>query len=69
MGHRKMSAYGEREHNGRYVLDDYEFSRNHTKAETIRRWRRDLKKESKIPQEKRNLQSDAELQRGVKWHI
>lgn len=27
MGHRKMSAYGEREHNGRYVLDDYEFSR------------------------------------------
>lgn len=27
------------------------------------------KKESKIPQEKRNLQSDAELQRGVKWHI
>lgn len=69
MGHRKMSAYGEREHNGRYVLDDYEFSRNHTKAETIRRWRRDLKKESKVPKEKRNLQSDAELQRGVKWHI
>lgn len=33
MGHRKMSAYGEREHNGRYVLDDYEFSRNHTKME------------------------------------
>ena len=47
MGHRKMSAYGEREHNGRYVLDDYEFSLNHTKAETIRRWRRDLKKKAR----------------------
>ena len=62
MGHRKMSAYGEREHNGRYVLDDYEFSRN-------QKMEKRLKKESKIPQEKRNLQSDAELQRGVKWHI
>lgn len=68
MGHRKMSAYGEREHNGRYVLDDYEFSRNHTKAETIRRWRRDLKRKQD-PAGERNLQSDAELQRGVKWHI
>lgn len=27
MGHRKMAAYGEREHNGRYALEDYEYSR------------------------------------------
>ena len=38
MGHRKMPAYGEREHGGRYILDDYVFSRNHNKAERIRRW-------------------------------
>ena len=37
MGHRKMPAYGEREHGGRYILDDYVFSRNHNKAERIRR--------------------------------
>lgn len=41
---RKMHAYGEREQQGRYVLDDYCFSRNHTKAVTIRRWRRNLKR-------------------------
>ena len=28
MGHRKMPAYGEREHGGRYILDEYEWSRN-----------------------------------------
>ena len=39
-----MPAYGEREHGGRYILDDYVFSRNHNKAERIRRWKRDLKK-------------------------
>ena len=44
MGHRKMPAYGEREHGGRYILDEYEWSRNHCKAVTIRRWKRDLKK-------------------------
>lgn len=44
---RKMSAYGEREHTGRYVLDDYTFSRNHTKAITIRRWKRNLKKKAR----------------------
>lgn len=24
MGHRKMPAYGEREHGGRYILDEYD---------------------------------------------
>ena len=47
MGHRKMAAYGEREHNGRYALEDYEYSRNHTKAETIKRWKRNLKKKAR----------------------
>ncbi len=44
---RKMTAYGEREHTGRYVLDDYTFSRNHTKVVTIRRWKRNLKKKAR----------------------
>lgn len=26
-GHRRMSAYGEREHGGRYILDDYTWVR------------------------------------------
>lgn len=44
----KTSAYVSFEtSNHGYVLDDYEFSRNHTKAETIRRWRRDLKKKAR----------------------
>ena len=47
MGHRKMPAYGEREHGGRYILYDYVFSRNHNKAERIRRWKRDLKKRAR----------------------
>lgn len=47
MGHRKMQAYGEREHGGRYVLDDYVFSRNHNKAVRIRSWKRDLKKRAR----------------------
>ena len=47
MGHRKKPAYGEREHGGRYILDDYVFSRNHNKAERIRRWKRDLKKRAR----------------------
>lgn len=42
MGHRKMAAYGEREHNGRYALEDYEYSRNHTKAETSKRQEADM---------------------------
>lgn len=46
-GHRRMPAYGEREHGGKYVLDDYEWSRNHTKAVTIRRWKRNLKKKAR----------------------
>lgn len=45
-GHRRMPAYGEREHGGRYILDDYTWSRNHTKAGTIRRWKRNLKKKA-----------------------
>lgn len=47
MGHRKMPAYGEREHGGRYILDEYEWSRNHCRAVTIRRWKRDLKKKAR----------------------
>lgn len=27
-GHRRMPAYGECEHGGRYILDDYTWSRN-----------------------------------------
>ena len=46
-GHRRMPAYGEREHGGKYVLDDYEWSRNHTKAVTIRRRKRNLKKKAR----------------------
>ena len=42
--HRKMHAYGERDHGGSYVLYDYEFSHNHTTSVTIRRWKRHLKK-------------------------
>lgn len=44
---RKMAAYGEKEHKGKYILDDYSFSRNHTKGCTIRRWKRNLKKKAR----------------------
>lgn len=44
---RKIRAYGENEHGGKYILDNYCFSRNHTKAVTIRRWKRDLKKKAR----------------------
>lgn len=44
---RKMRAYGENEHPGKYVLDDYVYSRNHTKAVTIRHWKRHLKKKAR----------------------
>lgn len=47
MSHRKMAAYGEREHGGRYILDDYSWSRNHCRAVTVRRWKRNLKKKSR----------------------
>lgn len=46
-GHRRMHAYGEVEHGGKYILDDYEWSRNHTKAVTIRRRKRSLKKKAR----------------------
>lgn len=44
---RKMKAYGEKEHGGHYILDDYEWSRNHHKAVTIRRRKRDLKQKAR----------------------
>jgi len=47
-GHRRMSAYGEHECGGSYILDDYTWSRNHTKAKTIRRWKRNLKKKARV---------------------
>lgn len=53
MGHRKMRAYGEREHGGRYILEDYCWSRNHCRAATIRRWKRNLKKKARA---KRRMQ-------------
>lgn len=42
-----MKAYGERECRGRYVLEDYEWSRNHNRAISIRRWKRNLKKKAR----------------------
>lgn len=56
MGHRKMAAYGEREHNGRYALEDYEYSRNHTKAETMENIMR-------IPKNVENQQGNPEKQK------
>lgn len=46
---RACANRGEREHGGRYILDEYEWSRNHCKAVTvtIRRWKRDLKKKAR----------------------
>ena len=41
-----MRAYGEREHGGKYILEDYTWSRNHRRAETIRRWKRNLKRKA-----------------------
>lgn len=38
-----MRAYGENEKRGKYILEDYEISRNHTKALAIRRYKRSLK--------------------------
>lgn len=46
-GHRRMHAYGEVEHGGKYILEDYEYSRNHTKAKTIKKWKRNLKKKAR----------------------
>lgn len=44
---RKMKAYREKEHGGHYVLDDYEWSRNHHKSVTIKRWKRNLKSKAR----------------------
>lgn len=57
VSHRKMHAYGERESGGRYVLDDFVFSRNHTKAQTIKRWKRNLKKKARS--ERRRVEQKA----------
>ena len=46
-GHRRMRAYGEEEHGGRFILDQYSWSRNNSKAVTIRRWKRGLKKKAR----------------------
>lgn len=41
----QMRAYGEMEQHGKYTLEDFGgWSRNHTKAASIRRWKRPLKK-------------------------
>ena len=42
-----MRAYGEWEHGGKYILENYTWSRNHHRSETIRRWKRDLKKKAR----------------------
>lgn len=68
MSRRKMHAYGERESGGRYILDDYDFSRNHTKAQTIKRWKRNLKKKARS--ERRRVEHKALAGRLAKiWGI
>ena len=49
MAHRKTTmAYGVAESGHKYVLEDFsEFSRNHNKARSIRRWKRDLKSKAR----------------------
>lgn len=49
MAHRKTTmAYGVAEAGHPYVLEDYtDFSRNHTKAKSIRNWKRDLKSKAR----------------------
>ena len=43
-----MRAYGEMEQHGKYTLEDFGgWSRNHTKAASIRRWKRSLKKRAR----------------------
>ena len=43
-----MRAYGEMEMHGKYTLEDFGgWSRNHTKAAAIRRWKRPLKKRAR----------------------
>lgn len=44
----RMRAYGEMEQHGKYTLEDFGgWSRNHTKAASIRRWKRSLKKRAR----------------------
>ncbi len=43
-----MKAYGEMEMHGKYTLEDFGgWSRNHTKAASICRWKRPLKKRAR----------------------
>lgn len=46
-GHRRMPAYGVREHGGKYVLEDFRWTRSHNRALSIRRWKRLLKKKAR----------------------
>lgn len=72
-GHRRMPAYGERECRGKYVLEDYQWSRNHTRAVTIRRWKRDLKKKARAKMRTRlarmegGMDADAGTNAGDGW--
>lgn len=59
-GHRRMPVYGEMEHGGGYVLDEYTWLRNHHRAETIRRWKRNLKKHSRAKNRMRIAQKARE---------
>ena len=44
----RMRAYGEMEQHGKYALEDFGgWSRNHTKAASIRRWKCPLKKRAR----------------------
>ncbi len=44
----RMRAYGEMEMHGKYTLEDFGgWSRNHTRAASIRRWKRPLKKRAR----------------------
>ena len=44
----RMRAYGEREMHGKYTLENFGgWSRNHTRAASIRRWKRPLKKRAR----------------------
>ena len=44
----RRRAYGEMEMHGKYTLEDFGgWSRNHTRAASIRRWKRPLKKRAR----------------------
>ena len=43
----KLPTAKELRNSNEEILDEYEWSRNHCKAVTIRRWKRDLKKKAR----------------------